>query len=308
MVDGIKLHIDEIHLVDFNMKPLVSVGKGIYVFKESLGSYNPNKLIFRECATGMIIEGSLQYAMNENGIQFNTRSEQEHALGMIGARLNIDIMKAEVKYFEAGLAVNTPFKFHDFSSNHVGVPGMNLSMHNRNIKIFGDDLRSVKVYDAGYNAKKKVSADKRKELEKAGIFDPKGNYIKYEVKYQKPCIYFKKRSITVEDLFEPSFHATVTKDIIDTYKSMTKTGIKIDPSITTLSTEDILFITLKKLETEIGTIDIQKKSLETLHEHRNLFTASQKCYRKKVINKMAVAFKPDPGSTDITALLTAKLV
>jgi len=308
MIDGFKIFIPDVLLKDINMKPLVRIGMNTYTLKDSSTSYNPKKLTFKYTGCGMTIEGSLMYAMNENGIQFNTREEQELYLGAIGAMLKIDIMQAEVKYFEAGLVVNTPFNFQEFSSNHVGLPDMRSVMQNPHIKIFGEKLRSVKLYDAGYNAKKKVSLEKRNELTKAGIFDPKGNYIKYEVRYQKPNIYFKKRVIQLNELFDPAFHSTIKTDLIDTYKSITKTGIKIDSSITTLTTEEILYITLKKLEMEIGTIDIQKKLLETLNEHRKFYTASQKCYRKKVINKMAVTFKPDSGSTDITALLTTKLV
>jgi hypothetical protein len=227
--------------------------------------------------------GSLPYLFNDNNLVPFSLEEVKHSFHALSARLNVDLSSAVVNNFEFGVAINIPFPFKEFIHHHVSLSKMDSSSYVNKGKYFQDKNRRIKLYDAGRNAKYKLSIPIRIHLQKTKNYNKNAHYAKLEIQYKKPNKYFKQ-VIMVKHLMDPSFLELCAKDLLNTYKQVTKTGFIIPNATKKLTTTRILAIALKEVEqiTGIAIEQLIEKKLKSL----DLLTNGKRYDRRISIKKV----------------------
>ena len=132
------------------------------------------------------------------------------------------------------------------------------------------------------------------------------NYVKYEVKYLDPAAVFKTPGLTLGKLFTEGFIKKVKNDVLNTYKSINKTGYSIEATKGKFTCNTINEVIKRKYEMLTG-ISASTLESETIEENSHRFSADGKCRRKKVLKKEREKIKPDKSAADIYDQLCEKL-
>lgn len=249
----------------------------------------------------LILKGSLPYLFNDNNLVPFSLLEVKQAFNDLSLRLGVDLSDAIVNNFEFGVAIEVPFPFKEFIHNHISLFNMDSFSYGNKGKYFQDKNTRIKIYDAGRNAKFKLSKPVRHSLSKNGKYNKNSNYVKLEIQYKKPAKSFAK-TITVTDLIDEDFLGLCVEDLLHTYRSITKTGFIMPNSAKELTAFKILVIVLKEIEQTSG-INVEslvESKIKTLH----FFNSNHRYQRRKTIKQ---AFKDIHVSAsnpyDITNLL-----
>ncbi len=250
-----------------------------------------NKLTFK---------GSLPYLFNDNNLVPFSLLEVKEAFKDLSIRLGIDLSRAVVNNFEFGVAIEIPFPFQEFIYHHVGLSNMDSSSYQSKGKYFQDKTRRIKIYDAGRNAKYKLSLPVKQLLQKNKHYNKQGNYVKFEIQYKNPAKYFG-RIITVSDITDDAFLSICVQDLFNTYSNITKTGFKVPIDAKELTTPTILAIVLKEIEQSTG------EDVENLVKQRIKMLTSLKAWqkydRRKSIRKAFAGINNYHSPYDISNLL-----
>lgn len=244
-----------------------SIGKDklSYQYLEEVGAY-PNgfksyilkgveKMKVRVHQEAGLIELKANLPYYWQGHNFNfSKGTMIEALQHTSEMLNINLFQAELRRFEFGCIVEVSQRPDDFLNNHLSYKGkpfqvwQNKSYSAITGKEFQDEVLKVKLYDAGLNLRMKTSTSIRQELERTSGYDKKKNYIKLENHYKNPNVYFKNRCLFVNEVLQEDFMQHCKNDLIETYKSIMKTGlIKIPTNKKDLNAGTLPLILLKEL-------------------------------------------------------------
>jgi hypothetical protein len=252
MLDGIKL-TKQVNGGDVNVSCLSEMypGGNKFKLKDTLNSrYSGAKPEITIRQNSITIKGSLPYVVNDYNMAPFFISDIKAAFDSLSSQLGVDLSDAKVNYFEFGTTVEIPFPFKDFAFHHLGIDNMDNAFYRKKGKYFQDEVRKIKLYDAGRNAKRILSVATRTELQAAGYYNPKAHYLKFETKYQNPLKSFG-REILVSDLQDFQFLSLLTDKLLNTYDDIKKTGF-VMPKTDELSSIQILVILLKMYEQEFG--------------------------------------------------------
>jgi hypothetical protein len=244
-----------------------SIGKDklSYQYLEEVGAY-PNgfksyilkgvekmKIRIHKEAGLIELKANLPYYWQGHNFHF-TKATMIEALQHTSDMLNINLFQAELRRFEFACILEVDQKPDDFLNNHLSYKGkpfqefLNKSHSAITGKEFQDDVLKVKLYDAGLRIKQMTSKSIRQELELTSGYDQKKNYIKLENHYKNPNVYFKNRYLFVNEVLQEDFMQLCKDDLIETYKSIMKTGlIKIPTNKKDLNVGTLPLILLKEL-------------------------------------------------------------
>lgn len=208
---------------------LVNTGSAYGYDHYSMVRYNEKIKVEYQPQTGHLkVSGSLPYFVDGQNFH-NDIAKLLEGISTISDTINVDLFKAEVNCFEAGITFQTFIKPIEIFNSHFGIPEMQTS-HFKRGKIYQDGIRQIKLYNAGYRLKKNVSKEKRLRLATEKGYDPEYNYLRFESRYKKPAIYFKQRLILVEDIFKDEFLNRCKIDLLNTYGDIKKEGVFTLPS------------------------------------------------------------------------------
>lgn len=197
-------------------------------------------------ATYMKIRGSFPYFFA--GQNFDTRLQDfKKGIDYLASILELNLYHSEVKTFEYGTTLKLPFLPKHLFDSHLKIKGMK-SISLPYGKYFEDQVLRLKMYDAGYNIKKKLDKQERERLQINFNYDSKGHYLKLEHHYKKPSIYFKQRSIQLLDLLEEPFQAMCKNDLLQKYNSILKTTEMKITDKKNLSSSTLPLLILKEYE------------------------------------------------------------
>ncbi len=287
MIDGIQitkqLYNDKIKYTSLEHISSGQYGDRYKLRTSSNAKYNGNNpIVTITNRNKLVIKGSLPYLFSDNNLIPFSLGEVKEAFKDLSNRIGIDLNDAIVNNFEFGVTVTTPFSFKEFVHHHLSLSKMDSSAYRNKGKYFQDKNIRIKLYDAGRNAKYKLSKPLRQSLSKKGKYDVNFNYVKFEIQYKNPFKHFGQ-VIKVDDLIDPDFLWLCTEDLLNTYKKIRKTGFKIPVTAKELTTAKILAITLKELE-QLTDVDVEKlveEKIKTL----SLLKSWQKYDRRKSIRK-----------------------
>ena len=173
------------------------------------------------------IKGSIPYLMNGHNYFSSTKIICE-GLDYISERLKQDTYSFNVDCFEFGTIQQISFDVSDFLHNHIKLKGTTPHPYNKGNILTGKDFENAylltKLYDVNRNMKSKVAAVVRNELKTFYDWNDKNNYVKVENHYKKPDVFFRKNNVIVDDLLADESLRKLEVDLINTYKSIVKTG------------------------------------------------------------------------------------
>lgn len=191
-----------------------------YMYKRPQIEYNNN--------TGLITyRGSLPYLINGNNFENMSLEQGKDAIDLLSNATGLDFHTGDVKMFEYGVIVKTELPYKEYSRHYIRLDGMGRTTYKQKNRYTGLEFRNndkkVKIYDAGQNVKK-LPTEIRKGLIDRGIYNPKSNYLKVEMRYERPLKCFDIASLKVKDLLDEVFIGRCQDDLITTYKNIKKIG------------------------------------------------------------------------------------
>jgi hypothetical protein len=225
-----------------------SQGKEKYILKgvENIEVYyNPS-------SSEISLNANFPYFIQGHNFAFSSEKMKE-AIQYTSELLNINLFSSLVKSFEFGSIIELDIPIDEFLFNHISLKGKAiqpyLTQNKLTGKYFKDGLLVHKLYNAGANIKNKLSSTIREDLSNNHGYDKTKNYLKIENHYKKPEVYFKKRNLYLNEVLNSHFMNECKEDLINTYKSIMKTGIiKLPEDKKDLNAGTIPLIILKELE------------------------------------------------------------
>jgi len=223
-----------------------------------------------------LLELKANFAYYWQGHNFNfSRATLIEALNHTSDLLKTNLFQSELQCFEFGSIVEVGYEAEEFLKNHVSYKGkpfqewLNSSHTLLTGKVFKEKALNIKLYDAGLNLKSKTSKAIREQLEKSSLYDKTKHYIKFENHYKKPNLNFKKRCLLVSDVLQEEFMQECKNDLLETYKSIMKTGlIKIPTNKKDVNAGTLPLILLKELGMIYGfnPEELMKQRVKTISE------------------------------------------
>ena len=258
------------------------------------------------------IRGSIPYLMNGHNYFSSTKIICE-GLDYISERLKQDTYSFNVDCFEFGTIQEISCCESEFLHNHFKLKGTSTQpYYTGNIltgKYFENAYLLTKLYDVNRNLKRKVSNVIRQELKDFYGWDNTKHYIKIENHYKKPDVLFRKPCVIVSDLLEDENLRKLQNDLINTYKSIMKTGnIQIPLNKSDINASTIPLMVLKEIESilDINVGELIKQKIKSIPE--NIFTKNDRKARARQINEnLKKIINNEKSYYDIIDLLYAKL-
>lgn len=188
-----------------------------------LAGCNKLQLYLNETARMLKIEGSLPYYYQGHNFSF---TQENFALSIrdIETLLNISIATAEIHSLEYGVIFEVDRKPVDYFKHHFPAKSRNnhkLIPKPAEKSMLWEDGKSgaLKMYDAGFNIKCKQDSKMQKIIKAAG-WNPKKNYIKWEVHTNKPENLIKGKVLWLADLFRDSVQDAMKEDLLFQYQRL----------------------------------------------------------------------------------------
>jgi hypothetical protein len=249
-------------------------------------------------ATGeLVMEGSMMYFWQGHNFIYS-KSSFVDAIDYIGKLLHVNLWGMYLNILECGVIFEVDKSPTDYIQHHREGKGMMLYEDPKDkgrIRKFNDKLAHRKMYDAGYNLKYKASKAIRETI-KAADWNPKSNYLKWEVHYIKPELSVNAGyGIRLSDLMNPQWEAVFSVDVYDQYQRIIPMKAILPPvNKSSLHAADILAIELAETKLNEGkTLNEVKKMLYARINASSLLTKTDKDARKRQIrvtlDKLAVA-------------------
>lgn len=263
-------------------------------------------------ADWMKVEGSLPYFLQGHNFTFTTSALVE-AVEAIDALLGgVGLWGALVNKFEYGAIVPVEGKPKDYITRHTAIPGSHLQRV-LNEKYAGkfamwrkQGLLDLKIYDAGANILLKQGLVRREVIEGAG-WNPEGNYIKCEVRYNKPEVLNMDRGVLVEKMQNQSFLNMLKGELMEEYHLLSPARALVPATDKKdLNTLDIVVRTLA--EVSGLSMDEAKKQIYRTINQAGCLSKADKDSRKAQIRKAVAKVEEAPGSPwDLSARLEEAL-
>lgn len=274
------------------------------------------EILHNKPASLIRIKGSLAYFYQGHNFSFTNRQFVE-AMNYINDILHLNNFDALVDLFEFGQILEVEDLPRNFILNHRERPKSGLLLY-ENPKDRGNFRRwespgiRLKMYNAGKNIQQKQD-QKMQELIRAGGWNPKGNYLKFEAHYKKPeALLNKGRGMMLADLVNPNFNKIFQTNLYNQYSRLMPMGkIKLPDNKKNLTTQDLLMIVLADVNLQEGnTLQEMKKLLfdriNAISE--DVLTEADKKARKRQISVLLGKIQTTPESRwDLSAKLKAAL-
>ena len=255
--------------------------------------YNSNSNLLR-------LEGSIMYFWQGHNFTYSTKNFYK-AIEHINTITQTDFWDSKVEIFEFGIIMRVDDKPKEYIKNHEVAPKEKLTMEEKSkdkghFRWYEGSNVILKMYDAGRNIKYKQGMTKRKVIEEAG-WNPKDNFLKFEVKYKKPEILNEGNPLLLSDLVSPEFIDLLKGDLHLQYQRLSPVkSINRTLEKSNLSTSDILiFHIAKKYGSSI--LKTQKSLYEEVNSiPKNILNKSDKDSRKRQIKNLCMKLTEDNTS------------
>ena len=315
-------HGDKIMNLDFIQiaKPIESKDTINFQYLEKNAMYkNAERYIFDRCTKIEVwyikdlqqikIKGSLPYWIKGHNY-YSSLAEWKEALDYMGGCLGINLYSGIVEKLEFGTIKEIPFTVKSFLKNHIKIKGMESRDFFRGQTITGKQFENpalkVKLYDVNRNIKNKLSKAIQEDLRLFHGWDKNKPYIKLENHYKKPEALNNGRFLYLADMLSNDFQNRLKEDLINTYKSIMKTGNSIIPNKKAdINAGTLPLLVLKELEEihNFKTEDLIKQKIQDIPEE--ILSISDKKARQRIIKenlkKITLSGKSE---FDISKLLT----
>jgi len=205
--------------------------------------YNPQQQIFK-------LKGSPLYFIQGHNFTWDKQLFIE-ALKYIESLIGITLFDCVVDKFEYGKIVEIESKPQRIISGHFAGNGLSMDERSKdrgNIRYFNDSLVSLKLYNAGINIQHKQGLKMKDIIQQAG-WNPKGNFIKFEMLLKKPHISLNNgKELKLSDILLPSFEVTLNNELIGQYKRLNKMkSIEMPSTKKELYSSDIILLTFAEI-------------------------------------------------------------
>ena len=170
------------------------------------------------------ISGSIMYYWQGHNFTFSHDAFVK-AIDYIGRMLRIDLWDSIVEVFEYGVIVEVDEKPREYIKHHKAKPSERLNQSiigkdKGNLTRWKDSNVDLKMYDAGRNIKMKQSMSRKSIIQQAG-WNPKCNYLKWEVHYLKPeQVLNHGQGVKLYYLVNPDWQDTFKEDLYTQYKRL----------------------------------------------------------------------------------------
>lgn len=135
--------------------------------------------------------------------------------------------------FEYGKIIEVELKPQRIILGHLSDNGFSMDEKSKdigNIRYFNDCLLSLKLYNTGINIQHNQGLKMKDIIQKSG-WNPKGNFIKFEILYRKPHLSLNKGiGLLLSDILLPSFEKLLKEDLYHQYQRLNKMKSKELPS------------------------------------------------------------------------------
>lgn len=259
-------------------------GRQTYIingFRQLRFYYTPDTGLF-------VISGSIMYFIQGHNFTYD-KNKFVQAIDYLSQLLHVDLWKMHLNILECGVIIEVEEKPKNFIQHHREGKGMLMYEDPKDkghFRSFNDKLAHRKIYDAGRNIKHKQDLKTKDIIKKAG-WNPKGNYLKWEVHYIKPEKTLNTgRGIQLYDLLNPNWEEVFKADIYLQYKRIIPMKSIIYPKEKAkLHTMDIIAIEL--VESKLNEGKTLKEIRKLLYDRINASEAllkRDKDARKRNIN------------------------
>lgn len=220
--DGIKIRKEGIEFDHISHENLIDSGT-IIKGEKKYYLINENQYLnvfYNSSIRTLTIEGNPLYYYQGHNF-FGDLETYQKAIMKIAKDLEIDLLDAQVEYFEFGIIVTTQHNSKPIIAAHEEINGFKKSEETKNgyLAYFEGKYLDVKIYDASRNLKAKQNRSERANIERLG-WSKAGNYIKYELVYKKPVALRMKHNITLRELLQMDFYQKVRRHIISIYRKI----------------------------------------------------------------------------------------
>lgn len=209
-------------------------------------NHKPIKFILNESTGEMTIEGNMGFFWNGHNLSF-PYSEFSNAIDYLSDLLNNDILKMKLLEFDHSALVKLDQCPESIINNHLSINGHKTWEEKEGKYFKKPKVQLVRMYDATKRIKQIYPpAERNAILLQSGLQDF-NNLLRFEKKILNPHAYFKSQ-LTVDDILKPEFISQLNIDLIDTYKSIMKTGLIQTPkNKKDLSCSNIQLIVIKEM-------------------------------------------------------------
>lgn len=224
MIDYIKItkHLSDKDNISF--KGLQHIGNLYGKEHYTLQGCKNIQIEYNQRSQVITIKGCITYFIQGHNFTYSTQ-DFANAIDCIGRKLNCNLWDAIVDEFEYGIIMEVPLKPKEYIQHHREKISEKLVLNEKRkdkgtFRWWKDKEHSLKMYDAGKNAKKKFSKEVRNKLQENGLnFDK--NYIKWEVHYLKPHQSLNNGAILkMEDLVSPIWEKKLKRDLLTQYQRL----------------------------------------------------------------------------------------
>lgn len=268
--------------------------------KEMKIKYNPETRHFK-------LTGSLPYFVDGQNFSNNINKLKE-GIRLISDMLNINLYKAEVLVFEAGITFEIPFNHKEVFNSHYKIPGMETKSFNKG-KLFENSIKQIKFYNASYRLKQNLDKNDRLKLSISNGYNHSVNYIRFESKYKKPKIQFKQSVILVEDVFSDNFINICKLDLLDTYQKIKKEGVFRHPPTKrncSLSAIELLVLKEQGMIYGFNAEDLIKNKINSISD--SILNKEDRKNRKRSLNRLSkMIVENNTSSFDLSNILNESL-
>lgn len=289
-------------------------------YLEHVGSYPEGKEKFilkgvknidvftNEKTSEIVLKANFPYYIQGHNFRF-TKAGMIEAIQLSSEYLNLNLFQAEMKKFEFGSIIEIDYNVDEFLMNHISIKGKNTQPFYTNNKLTGkyfeDSIIKHKLYDVGVNLKSKLDKAIRDDLSNKYGYDKAKHYLKIENHYKKPEIHFKHRNLLVNEVLNDNFMTKCKEDLINTYKTIMKTGIvKLPTNKKDLNAGTFPLIVLKELESlfDFNSEELIKLKIKSIPE--SILTKDDKKARLSMMKtNFSKIRKANESHYDITSKL-----
>lgn len=236
--------------------------------KYTLSGCRAIELFWNEDLRRLKLRGSLLYYFQNHNFTYSDKVFKE-SVEYLEKILQCSLWDSNVDEFEYGVIIEVDRKPKEYLIHHFA-RDKELSVGNKPksrdfFKWWEDKYLSLKMYDENRNIKLKQTKSEMEILKQAG-WNPKLNYLKWEVHYRKPHLSFNvDRFLRLADLLDPAFQIQFQKDLLYQYSRLSPLRTLVLPEDKKcVQTADILLMELAEvqLNNNIPLIEI-KKSIYT---------------------------------------------
>lgn len=273
------------------------------------------KVLHNPAADWVKVEGSLPYFLNGNNFTFST-SELVQAVDIIDTLLGgVGLWGALLNCFEYGVIVPVEAKPKEYIIRHTASPGSRLKwVYNQKYAgkfvMWQKEGLDIKLYDAGANIKMKQGQGRRAVIEGAG-WNPEWNYLKCEMRYNKPELLTMGKAVPLEKLQNESFLNMLKGDLMENYHTLSPARALLPArSKKDLSSLDIVVRTLAEALMNgqgLPLQEVQKQVYSSINQADCLSKADKDARKAQVRKALAKLQEAEESPWDLTTIIEAAL-